>query len=328
MIRQEREYCCDDETIRWTDPKIYVHALATMESFRADPVVALALTASGGNRLLLPHSAIECRGRCQVCNRSNASFLAIPALLFAIALFSTTHAADSKSNEKANPATQPSSLITGHSRGVVPDDLIEPKFTNYRIQPGDRISVTIWDLQGPNTATQRTTVVTEDGLVNLLVLKEPIALAGLTEPQAEKVVIKAYRDAQLVNAPIVSVNVTEPHAQSFAIVGAVNHAAANSTFPIRGFHLLNAIAPEAGRTAWAMFIGSYACSEPGRMASPPRSRFGGADFLPGIHHATSPYPSARHGCHQRATLDGVTSGEQGPAAAGSAQLLLAALPRP
>ena len=162
-----------------------------------------------------------------------------------IVILTACYAAESQPKDKSNPTSQPSTLSDGQTRGVLPDDLVEPEYTGYRIQPGDRVSITVWDLQGAKTSTTQTPVVSDTGLVNLLVVKDPISLNGLTEMQAEKAIIKVYRDASLIENAMVSVNVIEPHATSFAIVGAVTHAGQFS-IPDPKFRLLNAIAMAGG----------------------------------------------------------------------------------
>jgi protein involved in polysaccharide export with SLBB domain len=242
IIRTERENCCDDQTVRHADRKVYVKALAMMELVRSSGIGRLALTASGGT--LLPRIQRLTR-TAPSRGRSGAGFIAMLALLATIVVLTACYAAESHSKDKTNPTSQPSALVGGQTRGVLPDDLIEPEYTGYRIQPGDRLSITVWNFEAPSKPTMRTTVVSEAGQVNLLMIKNPISVNGLTEMEAEKAVIKVYRDAPLIESPMVSVNVIEPHASSFAIVGAVNHAGQFS-IPDPKFHLLNAIAVAGG----------------------------------------------------------------------------------
>lgn len=112
---------------------------------------------------------------------------------------------------------------------------LQPSTNDYAIGRNDLISVSITDLVAPNVETLRTTRVSETGMITLP-LVEPIKAAGRTEAQLEKAIVKAYKDANIIQNAQVSVSVTEARARSYSILGAVTqpgqYAILNSDFRV------------------------------------------------------------------------------------------------
>ena len=111
---------------------------------------------------------------------------------------------------------------------------------DYRISPNDLIQIQISDLTGPNTETVKQSRVTESGNISLPVLTTPIRAAGLSEIQLESAIVKAYKDAQLIERATVSVTVVEARGRAFTILGQVGRT---GQYPIvdSDFRLLNAV---------------------------------------------------------------------------------------
>ena len=105
---------------------------------------------------------------------------------------------------------------------VTPEDL-EVIEADYRIGPGDFVSVTVTGLQSPGAETQINRQVSATGQITLQLLPEPIEATGRTEGELEQAVIDAYDDAGIIRreSAQVSVVVIEPRGRTFSITGAV-----------------------------------------------------------------------------------------------------------
>lgn len=107
------------------------------------------------------------------------------------------------------------------ARDVTQADLVATA-SDYGISPNDVLSVSISDLLGPNTVSDRTIRVTQTGKISLPLLEgKPIAVEGKTEQQVEQAIKDAYRDAQILQNAQVSVSVIEARGRTYSVLGAV-----------------------------------------------------------------------------------------------------------
>lgn len=88
----------------------------------------------------------------------------------------------------------------------------------YRIARGDRISILVLGEPELKLAATR---VEPTGTVNL-VLVRAVMLAGLTVPEAEEAVSRAYREGRFLRSPRITVTVDEPAPRTVIISGKVN----------------------------------------------------------------------------------------------------------
>ncbi|QYO61926.1 polysaccharide biosynthesis/export family protein [Leptolyngbya sp. 7M] len=84
---------------------------------------------------------------------------------------------------------------------IRPDDLL-PEITEYRIGPGDRLTVIVFDIPDEGRSVPFPVVVDTRGAINLPQLGE-LNLNGLSVRQAEQVVMNAMRE--LVANPLASI---------------------------------------------------------------------------------------------------------------------------
>jgi polysaccharide biosynthesis/export protein len=106
------------------------------------------------------------------------------------------------------------------ARDVSQADLVATA-SDYSVSPNDVLSVSISDLLGPNTVSDRTIRVTQTGKISLPLLTQPIAAEGKTEQQVEQAIKDAYRDAQILQNAQVSVSVIEARGRTYSVLGAV-----------------------------------------------------------------------------------------------------------
>jgi protein involved in polysaccharide export with SLBB domain len=106
------------------------------------------------------------------------------------------------------------------ARDVTQADLLATA-SDYSVSPNDVLSVSISDLLGPNTVSDRTIRVTQTGKISLPLLQQPIAVDGKTEQQVEAAIKDAYRDAQILQNAQVSVSVIEARGRTYSVLGAV-----------------------------------------------------------------------------------------------------------
>lgn len=118
-------------------------------------------------------------------------------------------------DEEPNPAFRTAT-------DVKPEDLVA-HHTDYAIDRNDLISVSITDLVNTGVETVKTARVSESGNLSLPLIGQ-IHAAGLTEAELERVIVQAYRDANLIQNAQVSVVVQEARARTFSIQGAVTAA--------------------------------------------------------------------------------------------------------
>ncbi len=73
------------------------------------------------------------------------------------------------------------------------------------IAEGDHLAITVTDLQGPGVETLTAVAVDQNGNVKLPYLKKELAAKGLTHMQLELSLVKALREANLIQQAQVSV---------------------------------------------------------------------------------------------------------------------------
>ena len=106
------------------------------------------------------------------------------------------------------------------ARDVTEADLLATA-SDYGVSANDVLSVSISDLLGPNTVSDRTIRVTQTGRISLPLLQQPIKVEGLTEQQLERAISDAYRDSQILTNAQVSVSVIEARGRTYTVSGAV-----------------------------------------------------------------------------------------------------------
>ena len=92
------------------------------------------------------------------------------------------------------------------SRGVADD---------YRIGEGDVLGISVW---GENEASVPSVVVRHDGKITIPLVKE-VAVAGLTPPEAEKLITEQL--SKLLKAPDVTIIVSQINSKKVFMIGAV-----------------------------------------------------------------------------------------------------------
>ncbi len=107
-----------------------------------------------------------------------------------------------------------------NSRDVTEADMLATA-SDYSVSPNDVLSVSISDLLGPNTVSDRTIRVTQTGRISLPLLQQPIKVEGQTEQQVETAIKDAYRDAQILQNAQISVSVLEARGRTYSVLGAV-----------------------------------------------------------------------------------------------------------
>lgn len=113
----------------------------------------------------------------------------------------------------------------------------------YRIGPGDILQISVW--KEPDASVE-SIIVRSDGKVSLPLVKE-VVVAGLTPPDAEKLLVKRFSD--MIRDPDVTVMVREIHSRKVYLVGAVRTVAPiNLTLRMT---VLQAITQSGGLTDYA-----------------------------------------------------------------------------
>ena len=97
------------------------------------------------------------------------------------------------------------------------EDLI-PEIDEYRIGPGDQLSVVVWDIPIADQAAQYNLIVDARGSIRIPQLGE-IFVAGLTPDQTRDAIVEAM--VPLVGEGLVSVDVVTPRQDSFTVIGTV-----------------------------------------------------------------------------------------------------------
>lgn len=110
---------------------------------------------------------------------------------------------------------------------------------DYTIGRGDLLNITISELQGIGQETQKVSRVSESGNISLPYLGA-VHAEGKTEIELEKMIVDAYREANLIQNAQVSVTVVEARGRAFEILGAVQ-APGQYAILDSNFRLLNAL---------------------------------------------------------------------------------------
>lgn len=121
---------------------------------------------------------------------------------------------------KLNIGTEEQEAEFAGARDVTAADLVATA-SDYSVSPNDVLSISISDLLGPNTVSDRTIRVTQTGKISLPLLNQPITVEGKTEQQVEQAIKDAYRDAQILQNAQVSVSVMEARGRTYSVLGAV-----------------------------------------------------------------------------------------------------------
>lgn len=229
QVRQERENCCDDLAAdRCGSRVLYARALAAMEELRGMPG-QMALGARDGVLLKRVRRIVGLP-----VSRNDRWTLLLPALLIVATgflLFGTAPGLLAKDNH--DKSSTKSAVAVNHTHaassnaasadasGIQPEDL-KAQTGDYKISPGDLLSITLSDLSGPGKDTVRTTRATNGGTITLPFLSS-VKAAGRTEAELEQDISAMYKKANVTDHMPVSVSVAEPRGRVMEILGAVNH---------------------------------------------------------------------------------------------------------
>jgi len=224
-IRQERENCCDDIAAQVCgDRTEYAEALAAIGEMRLG---SLALGAGGGS---LKVRVARILGVPVESQRTRWSMWAgVAAVVCVVMAFGTVKLSAQKAEEKKEPSAKGLLSVIGNASDSPPEARIEPgdlevdkAQREYRIGANDLLSVSINGLTGNNVETVKTARVTEAGNANMPLIGE-VKVAGLTVPEAERAIAMAYKSANLMANPVLSVTVAEARGRTFSILGKVKN---------------------------------------------------------------------------------------------------------
>lgn len=226
QIRQEREHCCDDLAVDACGDRVaYARALARVEEVCGGNV-PLATAADGGSLLSRVRRIIAAESHAP--RRAEPLAAVVVAVTCAAAVIVLAdwpaRAADSKPATRptsARAATQGARSVWWNGARVVPvrpADLV-PTAAEYRIAQNDLLMITVAGSDGAKGETVLSRRVNPAGKINLSQVGE-LPAAGLTEPELEQAITKAYREAKPAAAAAkVSVQLAEARGATFSIVG-------------------------------------------------------------------------------------------------------------
>ena len=140
---------------------------------------------------------------------------------------------------QVDPAIEEGDTQWSQAAEPTADDL-KPVTGDYRISPNDLLSITLSDINGPNTETVKQSRVTQTGNISLPYIDQPVHAAGSTEIQLEQSIVEAYRTANLIQHAQVSVTVIEARGRAYNILGAVQQPGEFAIVESE-FRLLNAL---------------------------------------------------------------------------------------
>ncbi|MBL4591514.1 MAG: polysaccharide export protein, partial [Phycisphaerales bacterium] len=129
---------------------------------------------------------------------------------------------------------------------ITPQDLI-PETSVYRIGPGDFLDLTIWDLITRGQAQNIPRSVDQNGYIEIPQLGR-VFVTGLTETQVAGAIAAKMED--IVNDPLVSVNVQLRRQQNFTLMGSVSDSG-QYPIPSADFRLLEALNSAGGFSEFA-----------------------------------------------------------------------------
>lgn len=166
-----------------------------------------------------------------------------------------------------------------------PEDLVTTP-ADYVISPGDVVTITVSELQGPGLDTVKTTNVSGTGNITLPLLDNPVRAEGMTENELQRAIADAYRQAGIQERAQVSVSVVQARGRSYSVLGAVGGGGGTGpgTFVIttEDFRLLDALS-QAGSVSNPLLEDLYILRKP-----QPAARGGGAGGGAGGDATTAP----------------------------------------
>jgi polysaccharide biosynthesis/export protein len=132
---------------------------------------------------------------------------------------------------------------------VRPDDLV-PEVTEYRIGPGDRVIIVVYDIPDEGRASEYTILVDPRGMVNIPQLGE-LNVSGRTTKEAEQVVMNAMKD--LVANPLAALRVDAQRQQRFSVFGGVAQPG-QYQIPVADYKILEGLTAAGGFSEAAEYI--------------------------------------------------------------------------
>jgi len=243
QIRQERENCCDDVAVKHCGSRLtYARALASAAQLRGAATPMLALGCDGGKlRARIERLLVVGAARRRAPAAGHAIFLAASVALLAMSYQPLARANATSASGPGAAASQPATVDT-----VRPEDLVLQEPRDYTIGPADLVAITISDLGGPNSQTLKQCRVSASGNISLPYLDTPVHATGLTDIQLEQAIIKAYRDAGLIQRANVSATILEARGRMFNVIGAVSRPGQFLLSSEPDVRLLDAIAIAGG----------------------------------------------------------------------------------
>ena len=115
-----------------------------------------------------------------------------------------------------------------------------PEVAEYRIGPGDLLTMTVYDIPEEGKPTQYDRIVDTRGFAEIPQLGQ-VYLNGLTSKEAAEAIKTAMRS--LISDPLAFVVVAQPRMQRFSILGAVQRPGQYG-IPVADYHLLEALTAE------------------------------------------------------------------------------------
>lgn len=138
---------------------------------------------------------------------------------------------------------------TAKAATILPQPVLPSNTPDYFISPGDMLDIYVFDVP----EISRLYRVSPTGFINLPLVSEPIAAAGISPAQLSQVIGRRFQDARLLNHPQVTVLVKETNLHSVVIGGAVKRPLVYPVFgPTRLLQVLSqaeGLADDAGNIA-------------------------------------------------------------------------------
>ena len=239
QIRLEREYCCDDVAALICQPRTFAGALLALEERLAPPSL-LMLGATGGS---LMERVQRLLSESNPPQRRRIRSIAAAVILLAIVTVLLTYIAHSRSQIKSSPRPALQSLIpdTATATGILPEDQ-RPGVLSDIIAPGDLLRISIGDLTGQNSETEKECRVSDPaGTVSLPYLKD-VKVSGGEIRELAKTLAEAYRHAQILSDPRIQVERLASARNSYSILGQDVDKPGRYTLFDSQFHLTDAFA--------------------------------------------------------------------------------------
>jgi len=185
-LRREREYCCDDMAASFTKNRLeYAAALVQLETMRIG--ARLALHSNGGS--LMQRISRLCASDHPVPDRALGWRAFVSIMLLASAVVVTivlqTHALPAAASQSAEANTQTTTQSTTTK--------VASNVSDYKLQPGDVVRVSVWGLFEPGRETTLVKRVSESGTISVPIIGL-ISLSGHTEVEAESVIRRRVDD--------------------------------------------------------------------------------------------------------------------------------------